>query len=82
MAIKVRDLIEDPSLIYTLGRGDRSGTICVLCESEIEPGEQPEFIAGDKPVHADCYFGALGKLIEESPIPRLCSAGPPYGYFS
>jgi len=56
MGIPLKDIAKDPTLLDRLGR---SKPVCVECGSvEIYGGECQ-----------DCYYDALGKLVEEHPIP-------------
>lgn len=68
MAISLKDLLDSGGSLKLL-LGQRSGPICSLCNERI-CDEHPDEIrkVDDKPVHEDCYYGALSELVEEYPI--------------
>lgn len=45
--------------------------ICSICKNPIEgihDDEREEFMVDGKPVHEDCWFEEMGKLVEEHPV--------------
>lgn len=55
---------------------------CAICDEEIDVRKEldghPMYIRenfNDKPVHADCYYGAIGDEIEKHPVGRSPRGG-------
>ena len=45
--------------------------ICAVCDKPIDdrhPDELEEFQINGKPVHEECWYEALGKIVEEHPV--------------
>lgn len=69
MAITMRDLIRNPSLIEQL-RPTRRRCTCGCGQAlggSIEDVDE-RFCGPHGPVRADCYYGALGDVVERHPI--------------
>ena len=49
--------------------GQRSSVCCAVCNQPITGTHPDEFLkVGDRPVHDDCYYDEVGKVID-----RVCS---------
>lgn len=63
MSTKLVDLIEHPEILEHLMRDKR---VCSICKSHLDLQESRLTDLGE--VCEDCYFEALGELIEQHPI--------------